>query len=135
MRSEDYPLPVWVRTSIYRLLLGMMLVSKVVVVGSPPRAMTSPALSNWLGFQYPGMASFLLSGVFQPVKSCWLLLRYVSRYCTLGVTVPDWLLWWFMDVNGEGPLVGCFRPSEAGEAFSGTKKTSPLGGQSQLRGL
>lgn len=36
----------------FECTLGCCLFSKVTVVGSPPRSITSPALGNWLGFQY-----------------------------------------------------------------------------------
>lgn len=64
---------------------GVCWFSKMVIISSPLRFMTSLALSSSLGFQTKN--GFLGSGSQIKWESYWLLPRYACHYCNLKVSV------------------------------------------------
>lgn len=71
--------------------------SKVVVIGSSPRSMTSLAVRSWLGFRYQAQFPPVERVLSSIRESCWLLPRYAWHYWTLRVIVSFCSLLWFTD--------------------------------------
>lgn len=91
--------------------------SKVAVVGSPPRSMSSLTPSSWLGFH-----DFSLDE--QALKLIGKLLittNYAFCHCTLRVIAQRWPVLWFI-ASQLGRIIDCSFPLEACMAHSGIVK-------------